>query len=139
MGKLILKDAFIEIDGVDLSDRATQVTIDTPTDDVDLTTFGSDYHEHGQGLKDATITVTFIQDLDAGQVDATLWPLHESGDTFPVVVRANSAVAAAGNPEWQMTAILLNYSPIAGSVGEASTTDVSFTNASQTGVTRVTA
>jgi hypothetical protein len=136
VGKVILKDAHIEINSVDLSDRANQVAIEAPTDDVDLSCFGGDYHEHGQGLKDATITVTFIQDFDAAQVDATLWPLHESGESFPVAVRPFSDPVAADNPEFGLEAILMNYSPLSASHGEAATTDVSFVNASQAGLTR---
>lgn len=133
MGKLILKDAYLEVDGTDLSDRASAVGIPISTDDVNLDTFGGEFHEHGQGLKDGTITATFIQDLEAGSVNAVLWPLAVSGDSFSVVVRAKKAsVVAANNPEWSMTAVLFDYNPLGASVGEASTTDITFQNADGT-------
>jgi hypothetical protein len=137
MGKLILRDCFIEIDSVDLSNRASSVTIDTPADEVDVSSFGGGFHEIDRGLKDATITIAFFQDHDANKVDDVLNDLHESGDAFLVRVRPVKGTAqSATNPERRMIGRLFNYSPISGAVGEASTTDVTIRNASQEGVTR---
>lgn len=136
MGKLVLTDCFIEIDGTDLSNRASQVAIELPDDEVDLSTFQGDFKEFGRGLSDATITVTFFQDYDANKVDAVLWPLKLSGEIFLVRIRATSAALGRTNPEYRMESRMFNYNPIAGSVGEASTTDVTFRNAAQVGVTR---
>lgn len=138
MGKVILRDCYLAIDGVDLSNRATSVTIETPSDEVDVSTFGGGFHEIDRGLRDATITPTFIQDYDAGSVDAVLDPLNESGEEFLVQVRPVKAdPASATNPERRMIGKLYGYSPIAGSVGEASTTDVPIRNSSDRGVWRV--
>jgi len=138
MGKLILRDCYIAIDGSDLSNRASAVTIETPADEVDVSSFGGDYHEIDRGLKDATITVTFFQDHDANSVDDVLNPLNDSGDAFLIQVRpVKASAASATNPERRMVGKLYGYSPIAGSVGEASTTDVTIRNASEAGVWRV--
>jgi len=136
MAKFVLKNAFITVDGVNLSDHCSSVTIETTFDEVDVTGFGGTYKEIIQGMGDATITLNVFQDFAAGSVDATLWPLSQSGATFPVVVRATSAVVSATNPQYGMTGVLLNYNPIAGGVGEASTTDVAIRNGAQTGLTR---
>lgn len=40
MAKQILKNAFIQINGVNLSDHCSSVTIETSADEVDLTAFG---------------------------------------------------------------------------------------------------
>lgn len=127
MGKLILRDCYLAIDGVDLSNRASAVAIDNPSDEVNLDTFGGEYHETGRGLRDATITPTFIQDFD--EVDPVLHPLNESGDMFLVQVRAHKAAASSSNPEIRMYGRLYNYNPLGGSVGEASTTDIPIRNA----------
>lgn len=139
MPKIILKDAFIEVDGTDLSNRARSVTMDLPDEEVDLTAFGSEYREVGVGLSDATFSVDFFNDFEAASVDAVLWPLKEDDSTFVVKVRANKTnPVSATNPEYSMTARLFNYSPIGGAVGEASVTTVNFRNASDTGVARAT-
>lgn len=139
MAKFVLRDASITVDSVDLSDHASSVTIETSFDEADATGFGSVYRENLQGLGDATITVTFQQDFDAASVDATLWPLSQSGETFPVVVKPTSDVVGATNPSYTMTAVLTSYSPLAGSIGDVSTTDVSFRNAAQSGLVRAVA
>jgi hypothetical protein len=138
MGKFVLTDAVINIDGTDLSNHASSVSIDMPDDEVDLTGFGAKFKETGKGLSDATITVNFFQDFSASQVDAVLWPLKTSHEPFTVAVKATSAPASATNPQYVMEAQMFGYSPIAGSVGEASTTEVTFKNTSQEGVKKIT-
>lgn len=139
MAKIVLKDCSITIDAVDLSDHISSVTIETTFDEVDVTGFGSTYKEILQGLGDATITLSVFQDFDAASVDATLWPLSQSGEGFVVVVKPTSAAVSATNPSYTMTGVLLNYSPVAGAIGEASTTDVSIRNQSSTGLVRAVA
>jgi hypothetical protein len=133
MAKTILKNVLIEVDGTDLTERASSVTINTSADDVNVDTFGSDYHQHDRGLKEASITVTFLQDFAASQVDETLWPLSESGDDFIVTV---ADLDSPGSDPFSITAKLFDYQPISGSVGEASTTDVTFQNAGADGIRR---
>lgn len=137
--KFVLKDAFVSIDGVDLSDHFSSVTIEGTFDEVDLTGFGSNFKEMGKGLGDATVTLAAFQDMAAASVDATLWPLFESDDTFPVIVRATSAVVSATNPQYNLTGRLFNYSPIAGDIGSAATTPVTIRNADAAGLTRTVA
>jgi hypothetical protein len=137
MAKLILKNAYIQINGVDLSDHASSVTVETTADEIDLTSFGpSGYREFGQGYKDATITATFFQDYAAASVHATLQPLYDSGGTFAVHVKSDNATTTSTNPRISLTtARMFGYNPLAGGVGEASTTEVSFRNAGTAGVT----
>lgn len=139
MAKLVLTDADVVVNGVNLSNHCSQVTIESEKDEVDVTSFGATSKEILAGIGDGTITLDVFQDFAAGSVDATLWPLHLAGSTFVVVVKPASAAVSATNPKYTMTGVLLSYSPIAGSVGEASTTSVPIRNASQSGIVRATA
>lgn len=139
MSKVILRDAFITVDGVNLSNHFSEISVDSEKDEQDVTGFGSAYKEIELGLGDGTITGTVNQDYDAASVDATLWPIHQSNAKVPIVVRPTSLPVGATNPEYRMTGVLPSYSPVSGSVGEPSTTEVSFRNASQAGITRVVA
>lgn len=138
MAKFVLRDCFIEVDAVDLSDHADSVSIETTFDEADASSFGATYKEILQGLGDATITVGFKSDFAAASVDATLWPLSQAGDPFDIVIRPTSAPASATNPEYTMTSILTSYSPLSGSLGDVSSTEVTFRNASQAGITKAT-
>jgi hypothetical protein len=136
MAKFVIKDATVDVDGTDLSDHVAEVAIETEFDEAEATSMGAVYKEVLQGFGDATITVTFHQDFDAGSVDDVLWPLSQSGDTFPLKIKPFSDAVSAANPEYQLTASLLSYSPLSGGAGEVASTEVSFRNSSQTGITR---
>lgn len=136
MAKHVLKDAVLTVDGTDISDHVSAVTLEDTADEVDFSTFGNTYREFGQGPKDATITATVFNDYDASQIDSILAPLYASGGTFGVTVKATSAATSGSNPIWSMTARLFSYSPIAGSYGDANTTDLTFRNAGTAGLTR---
>lgn len=138
MGKLILVNASLVIDGTDLSKRSTQVAIDAQSDEVDLTAFQEEWKDTGVGLKDATMQITFIQDYAAGMVDDVLWPLFRTGEEAFIEVKADKGPKSATNPLWKMGIKVFNYSPLSGSVGQASTTQITFKNTSETGLERIT-
>lgn len=126
MAKLVLRDCFIEVDEVDFSDHVSSVEINLSKDEVDTTNFGGDGRERQHGLKDDSFVLNFQQDFDSGEVDDTLFPLWDDEDEFDVTVRPTSDSAATDNPEYSGTCILLEYQPLAGSVGELSETSVTF-------------
>jgi hypothetical protein len=137
MAKFVMRNAFIQVNGVNLSDHCSSVTVESTADDVDLTAFGpSGYREFGVGFKDAQITATFFQDYAASSVHATLQPLYDAGGTFSVYVKADAGATNSTNPRIELTtARMFGYNPIAGGVGDASTFDTTFRNAGTAGVT----
>jgi hypothetical protein len=136
MAKFVLRDAVVTIAGSNLSDHFSSVEIDQPAEEVEFTSFGAGYREFGQGLKDATINVEAFTDFAAGSVDAVLYPLYDSGGTFAVTVKATSSATSSTNPIYTMVSRLFSYNPIAGAVGDASTTTLTFRNAGTAGITR---
>ena len=138
MAKLVLRDCFIEVDGVDFSSHVSSVTINLVKDEIDTTNFGGYGRERAHGLKDDSFELTFQHDYAAGEVDDTLYPLWNDETEFVVKVRPRAAVTSASNPEYSATCILLEYTPLAGDVGDLSTTDVTFP-AQRLGIVRATA
>jgi hypothetical protein len=138
MAKLVLRDCFIEVDGTDFSSHVSSVTINLAKDEIDTTNFGGDGRERAHGLKDDSFELTFQQDYSAASVDDTLYPLWDEEQEFVVKVRPRSTAKAADNPEYSATCILLEYTPLAGDVGDLSTTDVTFP-AQRNGIVRATA
>lgn len=136
MGKFVLKDAVITVDGDDISDHVSSVTIETSRDEVDVTAFGAANREILAGLGDATITLEVFQDFASNEIDQNLFVHSIEDEPFEVTVRPTDAVVSATNPEYSMQALLFSYSPISGAVGEASTTTLTFRNASQAGLVR---
>lgn len=139
MAIFVLTDAFISINGVTLSDHARSITVEDNRDQVDVTAFGASSKTYAKGLGDGKFTVEFYQDFAAAKTHATLQPLISSSTPFTVEARATSAARSTTNPGFVMTALLFNYSGLAGSIGDASTFTAEFQNAAQGGITYPTA
>lgn len=137
MAKLVLRNCFIEVNGVDFSDHASSATINLVKDDVETTNFGGDGRERVAGLKDDSFEITFQQDFAAGSVDDVLYPLWDSEAEFVVKVRPTSAAVSPSNPEYSATCILLEYTALDGDVGDLSEAEVEFP-AQRVGITRAT-
>lgn len=137
MAKLVLRDCYIEVNGTNFSSHVSSCTINLSKDEIDTTNFSGSGRERAHGLKDDSFEVTFQQDFAASQVDAVLYPLWDLESEFIVKVRPTSAAKSVNNPEYSATVILLEYTPLAGDVGDLSTTDVTFP-AQRSGIARAT-
>lgn len=126
MAKLVLRDCFIEIDGVDFSDHVSSVEVSLKKAGVDTTNFSGGGKEQVAGLKDDEFDINFQQDFDAASVDAKLYPLYDQEEEFVVKVRPSAGAVSPTNPEYTATCILLEYQPLSGKVGDLSETKVKF-------------
>lgn len=139
MAKLVLTNAMVLLNSVDISNHVSSVVIDDQRSEVDVTSMGDANSEIVLGLGDATITVTVFNDYAAGSIDAMAWPLHVTNTPFPVEIRPVNAARSTSNPAYTMTCLMPNYRPVDGSVGNAVTTDLVLRNSSQSGIQRLTA
>lgn len=124
MAKMILDNAYLSVETVDLSDHVRSLTMDLKTDIVDATCMSNTYKDKLAGFTDWKVTVEFAQDFAALKVDATLFPLI--GTACSLVIRPDSAVKGATNPEFTGEGILVEYSPLSGKVSELNTTKCTF-------------
>ena len=131
-------NGYVTVNGVNLSDHATALSVETTRDEVDVTAFGAVQKVAMPGLGDGTMTATFLQDYAAGSVDATLQAASVLTVGFVVEMRPVNGARSTTNPGYVMTVLMYGYNPISGSVGDAATVDVTFRNASQTGLQRLT-
>jgi hypothetical protein len=134
MAKFVLTDASVTVNGVNLSAWVQSVTVETTRDDVEVTAMGAVQKEYRGGLGDATISVTFFSDFATGGPHATLYPLSTGTTPFPVIVKPTSAATSTTNPSFWISALMFGYTPLDGSVGDASQFDVEFRNAAQVGM-----
>ena len=124
MARVVLNDASITINSVDLSDHIAAVTITTEVADIPTTAFGDTAVKRIAGLKDSSIQLDFHQDFAVAEVEATIYPLI-STLTSIVVLPANGAVSVS-NPSYTMDCLVTSWSPIAGAVGELLTASVTW-------------
>ncbi len=114
----IMKDAFLEINGVDLSDHAVTLALADGQDAVETTAMGTGNRRFTPGLRRFSLAVTLLQDYAAGSVYATINGLI--GTTFPFEVRpsATSPVSAT-NPSFTGTGVIDgDIALVAGNVGD---------------------
>ena len=128
MAKFVATDVKVTINGTDLSDHIAQVSLEQTSDEIETTAFGTQWRQRiGGGLKDASISIDFHQDFGAGSVDARLSPLF--GSIATVVVVPTSGSVSATNPSFTGTFSVVQYSPVASSVGDLATLSVSWPSA----------
>ena len=116
MAATVLRDAFVSVNGVDLSDHLRSVTLEYAADLQETTAMGDDFRTRLGGLKDWNMSLEFNQDFAGGSVDATLFAIV--GNSVPVILRPSSGARATTNPEWRGNAILESYTPLGNAVGE---------------------
>jgi hypothetical protein len=124
MAKFAATDYFVSISGVDFSNSLNSVELAEEADNLETTAFGSTWRTRIGGLKQASLTLNFMQDFAASSVDATLNPLL--GSIATVVIKPTSGTVTATNPSYTMTALVTQYSPFASSVGDIATLSVTW-------------
>jgi hypothetical protein len=128
VAKYVATDVKVLINNQNLSDHIAQVSLEQTSDEIETTAFGTEWRQRiGGGLKDASISIDFHQDFGAGSVDATLSPLF--GSIATVVVTPTSGSVSATNPSFTGTFSVVQYSPVASSVGDLATLSVSWPSA----------
>lgn len=124
MAKFAATDYVVTINGSDFSASLNSVELAQEADDLETTAFGSSWRTRIGGLKQASLTLNFMQDFAAGSVDATLNPLL--GSVATVVIKPNGTTVGTTNPSYTMTCLVTQYSPFASSVGDIATLSVTW-------------
>ena len=125
MAQLVLTNADITVNGVVLSNRANSVELNYEIESVEVTSFGTNRSFVG-GLQNNTITIEFMQDFVAANVEATIFPLV--GQQTSVTVRPSAAATSATNPLYTVSGTFLSsHTPVSGAVGELAMTSLTFT------------
>ena len=114
----VWRNGFCQINGVDLSDHAREITLETSVAELPDNVHGDNTAKVRAGLENWTINVTFLQDFAASKVDATLDTAGGVGHaSFNVIVGADAAAVSTTNPRYSGNAILSSYRPFGGQQG----------------------
>ena len=125
MARIVLTNAFISVGGVDLSDLVASVSLSETFDIVETTAFSSTAAKtRVAGLEDNSITLEFHQDYATSEVEQTIYPLL--GTAAAVIVKPNGSTTSAFNPSYTCSAIISEWTPINGSVGELASASVTW-------------
>jgi hypothetical protein len=112
-------DGYLTINAVDLSDRVKSMVLEQGNEVLDHTAMGNATKVNAAGIKNWQITVEFLDDLAASQVEVTLQALVGAA-AFAVAFRADGTSAiSATNPEYQGNAVLGAPLPLGGAHGQS--------------------
>ena len=125
MARIVLTNAFISVGGVDLSDLVSSVSLSSTFDVVETTAFSSSATKtRVAGLTDNSVSLEFHQDYATSEVEQTIYPLL--GTVATVIVKPNGAATSAFNPSYTFSAVLSEWTPVNGAVGELASASVSW-------------
>jgi len=129
MARIVLTNVEVTIGAVDLSNHIASVTLGSTYDVVETTAFAGGNvpaaaKTRQAGLVDNSVTFEFHQDFAAASVETTIYPLL--GTVVACTVKPVDAAIAADNPEYQFNALVSEWTPLNGAVGELATASVTW-------------
>ena len=129
MARLVLTNVEVTIAGVSLADHIASVTLGSTYDVLETTAFAGGNvpaaaKTRTAGLVDNSVTLEFHQDFAAGDVEATIYPLL--GTVAAIKIQPVNGAVSATNPEYQFDAVISEWTPLNGAVGELATASVTW-------------
>jgi hypothetical protein len=124
MARLVLTNASVVFGSTDLSTYISSITLNSTFDIVETTAFGNTAKTRVAGLADNSVTFEFHQDYATSAVEQTIYPLL--GTAVSVVAKPVAGTTTAVNPQYAFSALVSEWTPLNGSVGELATASVTW-------------
>lgn len=122
MAKLVLTDSKVTFNGTDISTNVAAVTLNVTANEVTTTAFGSGGVTRVGGIQDNSVTLSIHNDYSA--IEGLVYP--QIGSTAQIVVKPNGTAVGTANPSYTMQALITEWSPVNGAVGELNALDVTW-------------
>jgi len=124
MARIVLTNAVVKINSVDLSDHVASVELAQEVEEVETTAFGDSARTRTGGLANNSLSLDFHQDFASASVDDTLNGLV--GGTASFEILPNGTAVGATNPKYTGTVLLTEWTPVSGAIGELATASVTW-------------
>jgi hypothetical protein len=124
MSKLVLTNPKIVVDGFDLSDHCTSVTLGTVYDLFETTQMGDIAKKFVAGLEENTLSLELQQDFGVSQLESVIYP--NRGLLVNCTVRPVNTTVSAVNPQYAFQVLVSEWTPLSGSVGSLATATVNW-------------
>jgi len=124
MPRLVLTNASVVLASTDISTYITSISLNTTFDIVETTAFGNTAKTRVAGLADNSVTFEFNQDYATSAIEQTIYPLL--GTAATAVVKPVAGTTTAINPQYTFSALVSEWTPLNGSVGELATASVTW-------------
>jgi hypothetical protein len=124
MARIVLTNASVVFGSTDLSTYISSITLNSTYDIVETTAFGNTAKTRVAGLADNSVTFEFHQDYATSAVEQTIYPLL--GTAVSVVAKPVAGTTTTVNPQYAFSALVSEWTPLNGSVGELATASVTW-------------
>jgi len=124
MARIVLTNASVTFASTDVSSYVSSITLSTSLDVVDTTSFGNTARTRVAGLADNQVTVEFFQDFGSGLLESIVYPTI--GTSAAMVIKPVAGTTTATNPSYSFNALVSEWQPLSGAVGELSTASVTW-------------
>lgn len=124
MAVFLQNGAVVTVNGKNISQWVSSVTLNRNFDELEITALGDTGHRYTSGLESSSITLEFFNDFVTDASMAVIDPLV--GQTTTVTVKPTSAATSASNPLYTMTCLVNGLTPLNGSVSDISSSSVTW-------------
>jgi hypothetical protein len=124
MARIVLTNASVTFASTDVSSYVSSITLSTSLDVVDTTSFGNTARTRVAGLADNQVTIEFFQDFGSGLLESIIYPTI--GTSAAMVIKPVAGSTTATNPSYSFNALVSEWQPLSGAVGELATASVTW-------------
>jgi hypothetical protein len=133
MARIVLTDVAVVITTAagtsDISNHVASVSISTTYDAVETTAFAGGNvpaaaRTRQAGLADNAVTLDMHQDFAAAEIESVIYPAL--GTIVALRIAPTTGAISASNPEYQFNALVSEWTPLNGAVGELATASVTW-------------
>ena len=124
MPRIVLTNASVTFASTDVSSYVSSITLSTSLDVVDTTSFGNTSRTRVAGLADNQVTIEFFQDFGSGLLESIVYPTI--GTSAAMVIKPVAGTTTATNPQYSFNALVAEWQPLSGAVGELATASVTW-------------
>jgi hypothetical protein len=124
MARIVLTNASVTFASTDISSYVSSITLSTSLDIIDTTSFGNSSRTRVAGLADNQVTIEFFQDFASGALESIVYPTI--GTSAAMVVKPVAGTTTATNPQYAFNALVSEWQPLSGAVGELATASVTW-------------
>jgi hypothetical protein len=124
MPRIVLTNASVTFASTDISSYVSSITLSTSLDVVDTTSFGNTARTRVAGLADNQVTIEFFQDFGSGLLESIIYPTI--GTSAAMIIKPVAGSTTATNPSYSFNALVSEWQPLSGAVGELATASVTW-------------
>jgi hypothetical protein len=130
MPRLVLTNAYVLFASNDISQYVSSISLSSSVDVIETTGLGNVARTRVGGLFDNQLTVEFNQDFADNAleelINGTSLATSTVGTAVAMEIRPVNTTASASNPKYTFNALIAEWQPLSGAVGELVTASVTW-------------